>query len=197
MLDEANDLGLQFPGNISNVKLTELLAESKGEPTPIFEDAPKSPAVKAEPTDEDSDTSDKEILAEIARLQALLQVTDVVVVNHGRTPQQVVAGDRRKMVAKARIKAFRKHIVTITNRDPRENDKVTTAYLAFENQYFGIARSVPLDIQVELEEALIQIAACCTMPQHRDEIINNKRTGNKITIKVKKYVISYSNKTPN
>jgi hypothetical protein len=87
-------------------------------------------------------------------------------------------------------------IVTITNKDPRENDVVTTAFLSFENQYFGKARNVPLDIPVELEVALISIAEGCIMTMHKDEVVNNRRTGNKITQRVKKYAVSYSQRQP-
>ncbi len=194
MIDEANALGLQFPGNISNVKLQEMLQAETGEPTPIQESAPASPAIKPEELPEVADNAG--ILAQIASLQAQLGITDEAVSADGRNQAQINASIRRQVVAKARAAAFKKHIVTITNKDSRENDKVTTAYLAFENQYFGVARSVPLDIPVELEEALIKIALQCTMALHKDEVVNGKRTGNKITVKVKKYVVSFSNKKP-
>ncbi|MEE8599385.1 MAG: hypothetical protein V3S69_07780 [Dehalococcoidales bacterium] len=103
---------------------------------------------------------------------------------------------RRKIVAKARARAFKTHIVTLTNKDNRENDVMTTAHLGFENQYFGLSKNVPLDIPVELEQALIQIAAACTMTMHKDEIVDGKRTGNKVSVRVKKYAISYSRQDP-
>ncbi len=196
MLDEANDLGLQFPGNISNKKLAELVATEKGEPTPILDDAPsESPAVKAvEPATDEVD--EVGIRAQIAILQSQLGITDGIPPGLGQMDAKAVARRRRQMIGAARKKAFKKHIVTITNKDARENDKVSTAYLAFENQYFGVARSVPLDIPVELEESLIKIAMQCTMVLHKDEIKNGKATGNKQAVRVKKYVVSFSNRKP-
>ena len=176
MIARANDLGLEFPGNISNVKLTALLAEASGDPVPVEDAAPAGPAVKAEePEYDENDVSEK-------------------------TPARraVIAKNlrRRKIIADAKAKAFRTHIVTITNKDNRENDVMTTAYLAFENQHFGLSKLVPLDVPVELEEALIKIAASCTMTMHKDEIVKGRRTGNKVTTSVKKYAISYSRQNP-
>lgn len=177
MIQDANDLGISFPGNISNIKLSAMLAAEKGEPIP-HEPAPAGPAVKEEPAEE--------------------SVKDVAV--HAREAHQVAvraqALRRRKYVKAKKIEAFKTQIVTLTNKDPRDNNVTTTAYLSFENQYFGKARLVPLDIPVELETALIKIAAGCTMTLHKDEIVNGKRTGNKVPTRVKKYAISYSQKQP-
>jgi hypothetical protein len=169
MIAEANDLGLQFPGNISNAKLEELLTKS-GEPTPIEDDAPPSPAMKAVEPDELPDLPP--------------------------TRSDLINRRKRAKIARAKKAAMTTQIVTITNKDPRENDVVTTAFLSFENQYFGKARNVPLDIPVELEVALISIAEGCIMTMHKDEVVNNRRTGNKITQRVKKYAVSYSQRQP-
>jgi hypothetical protein len=84
-------------------------------------------------------------------------------------------------------------VVTLTNKDARENDVVTTAYLSVQNQYFAVARNVPLDIPVELEICLIKLAENAMITLHRDEIDSNgRRTGNKVTARVKKYAVSYS-----
>ena len=178
MFDEANDLGIEFPGNISNVKLAALLAEEKGLPTP-HESAPAGPAMKAEPVAEES-VKDININAKESH----------------RLAMRSTALQRRKYVKDQKTKAFKKQIITLTNKDPRDNNVTTTAYLSFENQYFGIARLVPLDIPVEIETALIKIAASCMMTLHKDEIIDGKRTGNKIPMRVKKYAISYSRQNP-
>jgi len=82
-------------------------------------------------------------------------------------------------------------IVTITNKDNRDNDFTTTASLSFENQFFGLAKNVPLDVPVELEQALIDIAESTIITHHKDEIVDGKRTGNKVPVSVKKYVVSY------
>ncbi len=98
----------------------------------------------------------------------------------------------RQRIAQRKKEAFKTRVVTITNRDNRDNDVTTTAHLSFENQYFGLAKNVPLDIPVELEQALIDIAESTTITHHKDEVVNGKRTGNKIPVQTKKYVISYS-----
>lgn len=170
MIAEAIDFGIEFKGNISNVNLAALLAEYKGEPVPVQEAAPKSPPEKKEESMTDEET-----------LQARRQ----------REAQEKFA-KRRQQIQDAKKKAMAKRIVTLTNKDPRENEVVTTAYLAMENQHFGIARLVPLDVPVELEECLIRIATMTPMTQHRDEIIKGRRTGNKVTVTVKKYAVSYS-----
>ena len=92
-------------------------------------------------------------------------------------------------------RAFKTTVITLTNKDNRENDVVTTAYLSFENQYFGLSKIVPLDIPVELEAALIAIAERSMITLHKDEIIDGKRTGNKTPVRVKKYAISYGKPT--
>ena len=85
-------------------------------------------------------------------------------------------------------------MVTITNKDPRDNNFTTTASLSFENQYFSIAKNVPLDVKVELEQALIDIAESVIITLHKDEIVGGKRTGNKVPVRTKKYVVSYAEK---
>lgn len=179
MMQDANDLGLSFPGNISNIKLAALLAAEQGLPVPDTDDkVPAGPAVKAEP--EAESVKDLNINAKESHRMAL----------------KSTALARRKYVKEQKKAAMKTQIVTITNKDPRDNNVTTTAYLSFENQYFGMARMVPLDIAVELEVALIKIAASCTMTLHKDEIVAGKRTGNKMPHRVKKYAISYSQKQP-
>lgn len=173
MIDEANLLGLEFKGNISNKKLAELIADFKGEDDPIdiSEAPPASPAMKQE----DADQEVVESAAEIARKRI-----------------QEKYNAQRKNIATAKEKALAKQVVTITNRDARESSIATTVYLSCQNQFFGIARVVPLDIPVELEHCLIQQAETAQMTQHTDEVVDNRRTGNKIARRVKKYSVSYS-----
>ena len=97
----------------------------------------------------------------------------------------------RDKIKKAKERALKLVVVTITNKDNRENDVMTTAPLSFENQYFGLSRDVPLDISVEIEQALIDVAESTMMTLHKDEIVDGKRTGNKVPVTVKKYAISY------
>ena len=98
---------------------------------------------------------------------------------------------RRRATRIAKEKAFSTSVVTITNRDNRENDFMTTAYLSFENQFFGLSKLVPLDIPVELEQGLINVAEATMIVLHKDEIIEGTRTGNKVPVQVKKFAISY------
>jgi len=162
MIAEATDFGLQFPGNISNKKLASLLAEHKGDPIPVEESAPPSPAAKVE---------------------AEPVIADDIVTQRFKI--------KRMRIAKAKKAAMKTSVVTITNKDNRENDVMTTAFLSFENQHFGVSKNVPLDIPVELEHALIHIARSCTMTLHKDEIVGGRRTGNKVPVVVKKYAVSY------
>jgi hypothetical protein len=171
---EATDLEIEFKGNISSVKLRALVAEAKGEPPPVEETAPASPAMKPE--------------TEIEELEAGMA--------EGLTPARKIAKLRfdakRQRIAAARGRAFKTQIVTLTNKDNRENDVMTTAFLGFENQHFGLSKLVPLDIPVQLEYALIRIAESTMMTLHKDEIVAGRRTGNKIPVRTKKFAISYA-----
>jgi hypothetical protein len=143
LLEQANELGLEFAPNVGAAKLKSLIdAELSGEPA-------------------------KEVL---------------------KVPRVISKNEKIKMRKDA---AMVKKVVTITNKDARESDVATTAYLSFENNYFGVAKNVPLDIPVELEVALIQIAKAARMTLHKDEVINGKRTGNKTPVRVAKYAVSY------
>lgn len=98
----------------------------------------------------------------------------------------------RKRIAEKRKKAFKTRVVTITSKDTRENSVTTTAPLSFENQYFGLSKIVPLDVAVELEQGLIDVAKSTMITHHVDEVVKGVRTGNKITKRTNKYVVSYS-----
>ena len=171
MIAEAIDLGLDFKGNISNKNLAAMLADFKGEPPPVDEPAPPSPPER--------ELSAAEIVAAEAQAKA-----------------QEKFRLKREKIAAAKARAMKKHVVTITNKDNRENDVMTTVYLGFENQHFGVSKLVPLDTPVELEQALINIAANTTMTLHKDEIVDGKRTGNKVPTRVKKFAISYHRNQP-
>jgi hypothetical protein len=96
-----------------------------------------------------------------------------------------------QLVKEAKKRAFSKRVVTLTSNDKRDNDIVTTEPLMFENQYFSLSRIVPLDVPAELEQCLIDIAKECTIILHVDEVVNGKRTGNKMPKHVKKFTVSY------
>lgn len=108
------------------------------------------------------------------------------------TQETILRKRRRALIAQRKKAAMRTKIVTITNRDVRDAESATTANLSFENDYFGMGRIVPLDQQVQLEVSLIYIAQMTTMPMHRDEMKDGKRTGNKVTVLVPKYSVSYA-----
>ncbi len=138
-----------------------------------------------------------------AKLEAMIAEASGPTVSTGEQEQEpevaVVAAAkptklqaRRAFIAQRKKVALKTSVVTITNRDSRDNDVTTTAYLSFENQYFGVSKNVPLDVAVELEQALIDIAESTTITLHKDEVIDGKRTGNKVAISVKKYVVSYA-----
>lgn len=174
LIEQANALGLEFQGNISNVNLQAMVDEElaklpEADPEPVKETPPASPAMKAD-VEEEEEEDEKEVT----------------------TPRAVSAQIRKRLRIKAaKDKAMKRRVVTLTNKDNRENDVVTNAYLSFENQYFGMSKLVPLDIPVELEDALIKIAEKCTMTLHKAEIVNGKPTGNRIPVIVKKYAVSY------
>lgn len=169
LLEQANELGLDFQSNIPSAKLEALIAETKGEPSPVDETAPESPALKQgadlNVDDEEKPVTEKPALSKYAA--------------------------KRAKITAAKKKAFKTQVVTLTNKDNRENDIMTTAYLSFENQHFGLSKVVPLDVPVELEAALITIAETAMMTLHKDEIVAGRRTGNKVPMRVKKFAISY------
>ena len=53
------------------------------------------------------------------------------------------------------MKATNLKNVTVTNLDP-DNAGASTVYSCVENEYFSIARVIPLDVPIALEEALIK-----------------------------------------
>lgn len=97
----------------------------------------------------------------------------------------------RKAIAAFKAAAMETKIVTISSNDKRDNDVVTSVYLSAENQHFGIAKYVPLDIPVELEVCLIDVAKSTYITLHKDEIVDGRRTGNKVPQSVRKFTISY------
>jgi hypothetical protein len=178
LIEKANALGLSFHSNIPTEKLRILILEATGEPIPVDEEAPEGPAVKVEVVEEEAAVVEEEKEAPAP--------TSV----KGQVPLSAHA-KKRKKIADAKARAMKTQVVTITNKDNRENDVMTTVYLSFENQYFGLSKLVPLDVPVELEQALIDIAASTAMTLHKDEIVGGKRTGNKVSVRTKKFAISY------
>ena len=97
----------------------------------------------------------------------------------------------RDMIQASKAAAMATKIVTISSNDKRDNDVTTSVYLSMENQHFSVAKYVPLDIPVELEECLIEVAKSTYITLHTDEILDGKRTGNKIPKSVRKFTVSY------
>lgn len=87
--------------------------------------------------------------------------------------------------------AKKTRIVRITSNDKRDNHVTTTAYLSVENEFGGLSKIVPLDEKVELEQCLIDRAKEDLIPQHVEEVIEGKRTGNKTVKMIRKYSVSY------
>ena len=164
LIAKAEELQLTFPKNISTLKLEELIISS-------LEDDVSPPKVDEGVPEESPAAAEEEPkgLSKLSKLEL-----------------------RRNAIKAAKEKAMVSRVVTITNRDNRENDAMTTAYLSFENQFFGVSKLVPLDIPVELEQGLIDVAEATMIVLHKDEIIGGKRTGNRTKAQVKKFAVSYS-----
>lgn len=104
----------------------------------------------------------------------------------------VAAGNSfQAIIAKAKAEAFKTRVVTISSNDKRDSEYTTTAYLSMENQHFGVSKLIPLDIPIELEQCLIEVAQTTMITLHKDEIIDGRRTGNKIPTSVRKYNVSF------
>ncbi len=97
----------------------------------------------------------------------------------------------RKIAGQLKKAAMAKKIVKIHNNDKRDSHVTTTCYLSCENQHFGLSKIVPLDVAVELEQCLIDVALETQIINHVDEIVEGKRTGNKVPMMIAKYSVSY------
>lgn len=100
-------------------------------------------------------------------------------------------GIKRKMIADAKAKAMNTRIVTVTNNDTRENGVLDADYFGFENQHFGKSLLVPFNVPVELPQCIINVIEKTYVMLHADEFIDGRRTGNKVTKRMKKYNVSY------
>lgn len=97
----------------------------------------------------------------------------------------------QSMVGEVKRKAMSKRIVTISYNDKRDSDVATTAYLTCENQFFSIAKVVPLNIAIELEQCLVDNAIEHKYLMHVPEMKNGKRTGSSVPKMVRKYNVHY------
>jgi hypothetical protein len=196
LMKQAEELGLDFPKNIPSEKLSRMVDNAL-----LSEEAETT----TQPNEEDDDLTDEEMKVEkdekatmekaakeeaeaVAEIQKSMKKTEKEDTDRKPSKRMLM----RRKIAEARKKAFKTHIVTLTNKDSRENDVMTTVNLSFENQYFGLSKIIPLDVPVELEKALIDIAESTRITLHKDEVVSGKRTGNKVPVSVKKFAISYS-----
>jgi hypothetical protein len=196
LMKQAEKLGLDFPKNIPSEKLSRMVDNAL-----LSEEAETTTQLN----EEDDDLTDEEMKVEkdekaamekaakeeaeaVAELQKSMKKTEKEDTDRKPSKRMLM----RRKIAEARKKAFKTHIVTLTNKDSRENDVMTTVNLSFENQYFGLSKIIPLDVPVELEKALIDIAESTRITLHKDEVVSGKRTGNKVPVSVKKFAISYS-----
>lgn len=85
-------------------------------------------------------------------------------------------------------KARKLRKVTVHYNDPRDSHLITTAYATCENQYFAMAKTVPLDMTVELEQGLCDTLA---EAQIQVQVPDGKDTGNMTSRLIKKYSIIY------
>ncbi len=152
LLDQANELGLEFQSNIPGDKLEVMIAEKLA-----------ANAEQSSNTNGDKPT------------------------NPNLRPRL----NKSQRIKRAKDRALKLHIVTITNKDNRENDVMTTVSVSFENEFFGLGRDVPLDIPVEIEQALIDVIEATMITLHKDEIRAGRRTGNKVPVSVQKFAVSY------
>lgn len=98
----------------------------------------------------------------------------------------------KELLPELKKKAFETKKVQITYMDTRDINKVTTAYLTCENPYFNLAKIVPLNTVVELEQCLIDCAKEAKILLHLPEVNKEGRETGKHTYKrVPKYSISY------
>lgn len=98
------------------------------------------------------------------------------------------------MFAKAKAEAIKKaktlKVVTVVCNDPDEASKLSSVYVSCENQQnVNVARFVPLNIPVEIEQCLIDTLREAEIPLHQEDPVS----GVCKTIVVKRYNISEQN----
>lgn len=176
---EADGLGIKYHPKTGATKLAEKIEEFyvAQESADIVKEAPIE--------DEDEDEYIEETVEEqpVLSPKATPKVEKAKVLN---PKQQLLL-----TIAEMKKKALKKRIVTVSSNDKRDSEYTTTAYLSVSNQYMDIAKLVPLDIPVELEQCLISVAKTATITLHKDEIRDGRRTGNKVAVSVRKYNVSY------
>lgn len=177
--DEAAALGLTFRGNESKPNLTKMIEE-------FYENEADQDKVQVrDDLNEDQNEDDSAEHVEDTAPKLPNRVMKRVDQLNGAKNKELAL---KAMVAEARRNAFKKRVVTISSNDTRDNQHVTAVPLFFENQYFALDRIVPLNVPVELEQCLIDIAKTTTIAIHKRELANG--TIGK-TVYAKKFNISY------
>lgn len=172
---EAKGLGIDFSPRLGKDKLGERIEQ-------FYESQSAGDLVEEKVEEDTNETQEPETETPVERSAYDVAGTKVVLSKEQKLRQKVMEAKKKAMV---------RRVVTITSNDKRDNDVTTVAYLGFENQYFGISKLVPLDIPTELEACLIDIAKTTMITLHRDEIVDGKRTGNKVPVATKKLSVSF------
>lgn len=172
--EEAAALGISFKGNTSKAELIAMIED-------FYEnEAAESKVEVRNDLVPEADEEEVEYTPELPN-RIMKRVSKI---NEAKSKDLTL----KALVAKAKEEAFKKRVVTISSNDTRDNQHVTAVPLFFENQYFALDRIVPLNIPVELEQCLIDIAKSTTIAIHKRENSNGK-IGK--TVYAKKFNISY------
>lgn len=102
----------------------------------------------------------------------------------------------RRLVADAKKRALATKVVTIVNNDKRESEHLTADFFGFENQYFGKSYLVQFNVPTELPIGIIDVIKNTPMTLHKDEVVDGRRTGNRVPVQINKYNISYAEHQP-
>lgn len=91
--------------------------------------------------------------------------------------------------ARAKKRAFKKKVVIISSNDKRDNDTATTVYATCENQYFALAKIIPLNIEVEVEQCLLDSLSEVEIMLQTDVVKDGVALGVSTPTFIKKYNI--------
>lgn len=169
--DEATALGISFKGNTSKAELTDMIEEFYAN-----EVNESKVEVRTDLKPEDDDV----VVPELPN--RIMKRIDKVSGTKGKSLEL------KALIAEAKQRAYKKRVVTISSNDTRDNQYVTAVPLFFENQYFALDRIVPLNIPVQLEQCLIDIAKSTTIAIHKRDQVDGKIG---TTVYAKKFNISY------
>jgi len=147
LIEEANQLGLEFKGNISTQKLHEMVEAHYD-----------NEAAGDKPTEKE---------------------------------ETVETTTRNDIFAEVKKKALATKVVTITSNDTRTNSDETMVYLAVENMHFAVGGWYPLNEPIEIQNCLIDIAKNTKITLHKDEVIDGRRTGNKVPVRTNAYNVNF------